>query len=156
MVSDTPETARERPTENVVVSLDCHLILKLAEMKEGVGGSRVVVEGGITNFLVKWSVVISSDSGESEGLSLLYSIFFENCWPVWLSRFRTRSTISSMQGNFGVRGRFESSECSSSLRVSDRSRFELLVDCTDSLLCSCDRGIRALSTVYVKTATSAV
>ena len=47
MVSDTLETGRERPKEEeVIMSVYCHLVLELAEMKEGVGGSRVVVEGG--------------------------------------------------------------------------------------------------------------
>jgi len=39
MVSGALETGRERPTEEeVVVSINCHLVLALAEM-EGVGGS---------------------------------------------------------------------------------------------------------------------
>ena len=47
MISDTLESGREHPTEEeVIVRIDCHLVLKLAKMKEGVGGSRVMVEGG--------------------------------------------------------------------------------------------------------------
>ena len=40
MVSGALETGRERPIEEVIVCVDCHLVLKLLEMKEG--GSEVV------------------------------------------------------------------------------------------------------------------
>ena len=47
MISDTLETRRKCPTEEeTVLSVDCHLVLKLAEMKERVGGSQVVVKDG--------------------------------------------------------------------------------------------------------------
>jgi len=87
--------------------------------------------------------VISSDRGESEGLSPLRSIPFENCCPVWLSRFWTRSAISSLRGTSGL-GNAESSERLSSSEVSDRSRLEFLVECADSLSCFGDEGVRAL------------
>jgi len=47
MVGGTLEAGRERPTEKkVVASMDRHFVSKLVELKEGVGGSRVAVEGG--------------------------------------------------------------------------------------------------------------
>ena len=49
-----------------------------------------------------------------------------------------------MQGNFKVRERSESSEHSSSSRVSDQSRFELPMECADSPSCCGDREARAL------------
>ena len=83
MVGGTLETERECPTEKVVMSVDRHFVLELTEMKKGVGCSPVIVEGGHENR----SVVISSDSGESEGLSPLCSIPFGDYWLAWLSRF---------------------------------------------------------------------
>jgi len=57
------------------VSIDCHFVLKLAEMKEGVGGFRVVVEGG--HHKLFWEIECGDfpASGESEGLNplVLYS-----------------------------------------------------------------------------------
>ena len=45
MVGGALETGRERPTkEKVIVSIDRHFMLELAKMKEGVRGSRIVVE----------------------------------------------------------------------------------------------------------------
>ena len=55
------------------------------------------------NFFGKRSVVISFDNGELDGLSPLYSIPFGNDWLAWLSRSWTRSVMSSMRENFGVR-----------------------------------------------------
>ena len=49
--SGSLEAGRECPTEEeVVMSIDCHFILELAEMQEEIGGSRVVVEGGHHKF----------------------------------------------------------------------------------------------------------
>ena len=67
MISSSLEAGREHLTEEVIVNIDRHLVLKLAEYRRG---SEVL---GITNFLV-----ISSDSGESEDLSPLRSIPFRN------------------------------------------------------------------------------
>ena len=51
MVGGTLEARREHPTEEkVIVIMDCRFVLKLVEMKEGVGGSRVAVEGGHHKF----------------------------------------------------------------------------------------------------------
>ena len=45
MVSDTLETERERPIEKeVIVSIDCHLVLELVETKVRVRGSQVVIK----------------------------------------------------------------------------------------------------------------
>ena len=50
MVGGALETERERSTKKkVVVSVDCHFVLELAEM-ERVGGSRVAIEGGHHKF----------------------------------------------------------------------------------------------------------
>ena len=47
IVSDTLKTGRERSTEDeVIISINGHLVLKLAKMKKGVGDFRVVIEGG--------------------------------------------------------------------------------------------------------------
>jgi len=72
------EAGRERSTEEIVVSIDHHLVLVLAEMKEWVGGFRVSKDN-FTNFFRKRSMVISLDNRESMGLNLLYSISFGNC-----------------------------------------------------------------------------
>ena len=88
MIGGTLETGMERPTEEkVIISMDRHFVLKLMEIDKGVGCSRVAMKEGITNFLGNRSVVIFFDSGESEGLSLLCSVPFEDCWLIWLSRF---------------------------------------------------------------------
>ena len=51
MVGDAIETGRERLTKKkVIMSVDCHFVPKLMEMKEGVGGSRVAIEGGHNEF----------------------------------------------------------------------------------------------------------
>ena len=50
------------------------------------------------NLYRKQSVVISFDNGELKGLSLLYSISFENYWLTWLSRFWTRSAVPLHEG----------------------------------------------------------
>ena len=51
MVGGTLEVGREHPTkEKVVVSVDCHFVSELTEIKEGVRGSRVAVEGGHHKF----------------------------------------------------------------------------------------------------------
>ena len=47
MISSALEAGREHQTEKeIVISINRHLVLELAEMQERVGGSRVVVEGG--------------------------------------------------------------------------------------------------------------
>ena len=68
------------------MSVDHHFVLELAEM-EWVGGSRLAIERGIVNFLENQSVVISFNSGESEGHNPLFSIPFGDCWLTWLSCF---------------------------------------------------------------------
>ena len=51
MIGGTLETGREYPIEEkVIVSMDRHFILDLAEMKKGVERSRVAVEGGHHEF----------------------------------------------------------------------------------------------------------
>jgi len=88
MVGGAFKIGREHPTkEKVIMSVDCYSVLELTEMKEGVGGSRAAIEGGITNFLGNRSLVISLDSDESEGLIPICSIPFRDCWLTWLSRF---------------------------------------------------------------------
>ena len=47
MISGSFEVGGEHlKKEEVIVSIDHHLVLKLIKMQEGVEGSRVVVEGG--------------------------------------------------------------------------------------------------------------
>ena len=87
-------------------------------------------------------MVIYLDSGESKGLIPLYSILFRNCWLVCLSRSWTRSAMSSMRKNFGVRECLEFLESSSSSLVSDRLHLELPEECTDSRIRGGDRGVR--------------
>ena len=53
--------------EKVVVCVDHHLVLILAEMKECVGGFRVSKDN-FTNFFRKRSMVISLDNRESGDL----------------------------------------------------------------------------------------
>ena len=51
MISGSLDTVRERPTDKeVVVSINRHLVLELAEMWERVVGSRVLIEGGRHKF----------------------------------------------------------------------------------------------------------
>jgi len=79
VVGDPLEAGRKCSTKEVVVSVNCHLVLVLGKMKEWVGGSRVVIKGRHHKLLGKRSVVISLDNGESVGLYPLYSIPFGNC-----------------------------------------------------------------------------
>jgi len=79
VVGDSFEAGWQHSTEEkVIISVDCYFLLVLEEVQEGIRGSRIVVESDIMNFFGKQSMVISFDSGESEGLSLLYSIPFKN------------------------------------------------------------------------------
>ena len=81
--------------EGIIMSVDRHLVLVLAEMWEGVRGFRVVVKVLYHDFFEKRSVIIFFDNGESVGLIPLYFIPFRNCWLAWLSLFWIRYPMSS-------------------------------------------------------------
>ena len=51
VVGDPLEAGCGCSAEEVIMGIDCHLILALAEMKEWVGGSRVVIKGRHHKFL---------------------------------------------------------------------------------------------------------
>ena len=76
MVSDLTEARREHSAEEkVILSVDHHFVLVLAEVQERIEGPQIVDH----ELFREAELVISLDSGKSEGLSPLYFIPFENC-----------------------------------------------------------------------------